>query len=101
MAVRTFNGLALTQQWTTITPFTAPSGAPWTAIDIYANGIDVVFEIQEDPTEGITDSADSEVLCRNGFSSRPMPAFYGIKFRVWTGTTLPTTGTADVTLRTG
>lgn len=82
----------------------ASTFGPWqqamTKLDAFVNGTDAVFQLLTDPTQQTWDNMNGdpaeEVLMRMGFNGRdPLPAFYAVRFKVWSGTLLAASGTID------
>lgn len=92
------NGVPIGTDFTGASTF-PPSGwwqTPANKLDAFVNKTDAVFQLlteqagwQEDTTE--------EVLMRMGFNGRdPLPLFYAVRFKVWSGTLLAASGSVDM-----
>lgn len=65
-------------------------------LDAFVNGTDAVFQLLTEQG-GWTEDIAQEVLMRMGFNGRdPLPVFYAVRFRVWPGTALASSGTVDM-----
>lgn len=97
MSVEAGNAVPVGASFTKVSTF-GPWRDPKTKLDAFVNNTDVVFELMLDPS-GWQDAIGNPaqlVLMRMGFNGRdPLPPFYGVRFKVWSGTTLNPTGTVD------
>ena len=97
------NAVPIAQAWSGQATF--PAQGVWSQgfrrLDVFANGTDAVVQFLEadDPAAGgWQDDQTREVLCPMGFHSIPVESvpFVAVRFKVWSGTLLPATGTVHM-----
>ena len=99
---RAQNAIPITQvgftQLSTVPPI-GKSSLPFNKLSAFVNNTDAVMQLMTDPSGGWQDDSGQEILLRIGFNARdPLPLFYAVRFKVWNGTLLGTTGTVDLTM---
>lgn len=99
MSLFAANAIPVKTDWTTF-PLNGTFQYPFNTLDAFVNGIDVICQISEADTGTLEADQSKEILLRIGFQSRPLPDFYAVRFKAWSGSAFPGPGTIDFTLRT-